>query len=269
MSQRVTRVERVQQVAALRAEGLLYREITARLGISTSSAHAYAADPAGEKDRARKAKVFGLCPDCGAKLVNGGSAIPPGTRCTACKNERVKADSRRWILDSIAEWAERFGAPPGAMDWNPAHARAAGLHWKVERYESTERPWPSVTLVQNRFGSWSAGIAAAGWEPRRSGEYGRDGEQPAIVTETIALYRSGLTLAEVGDRLGVSWSAIQHRLRKAGEPIRPRRSTAAWHARTARHPLRCVGCADLIPARTEHWHHIDHGHYCSDCDRPD
>jgi hypothetical protein len=44
---------------------------------------------------------------------------------------------------------------------------------------------------------------------------------PQVLAETIALYRGGLSLAAVGERLGVSTTAVHKRLVAAGEPRRP------------------------------------------------
>jgi hypothetical protein len=104
---------------ALRAQGLTWREIGEQLGLHLHTIHDYATDPTGEKARARKAKNDGACVDCGARTVSSGSRVPP-ERCHHCACERKRAMSRKWIIDSINEWADLFGAPPTATDWNPA-----------------------------------------------------------------------------------------------------------------------------------------------------
>ncbi len=95
-----------------------------------------------------------------------------------------------------------FGVPPVAADWNPS---------KRDRKERTKRweqtgPWPSPTLVYNHFGSWNAGRVAAGFDTFEPGHYGRDGEDPRIVEETVRLYRSGLSCAAVGEVMGCECS---------------------------------------------------------------
>ncbi len=102
------------------------------------------------------------CPACdgtGVAPEDGRGAVSAGDRGT-----------RAWIVASMREWFEQFGEQPVAADWNPAQARAEGSAWRAIRFEETLRPWPSVTTVRKHYGSWSAGVAAAGFTPLRSGE---------------------------------------------------------------------------------------------------
>lgn len=145
-------------------EGLVWREIGERLGIALQTAQSYYADPTGEEDRARKAKFDRPCGACGKMLRLNGNEPDRTGLCRTCIGANKRADSRRWILDSFAEWNERFGAPPSPLDWSPTQARSGYCGWKAERYEATGRPWPSPTLVMNHFGSWNAGLAAAGFD---------------------------------------------------------------------------------------------------------
>lgn len=215
----MTRAERHAQVVALKAQGLSFSQIAAQLGLARSTVTAAYYDPSGEEDRRRKRRYERPCVDCGA-TINPNGIRAESVRCRTCHYEREREMSRRWVIDSINEWADLFGTPPSAADWNPAKCRADGMEWKVERYEATGRAWPSVSLAQDNFGSWSAAIAAAGWEPRESGKYGRDGEDPAVVAETVRLYRSGLSCAQVGEVLDAAPETIRWRLVRAGEPRR-------------------------------------------------
>jgi hypothetical protein len=56
------------------------------------------------------------------------------------------------LTDRIRAWAELQGTPPKANDWSP----------KL-------RGWPSSAIIQRVFGSWNAGITAAGFTPRAIG----------------------------------------------------------------------------------------------------
>jgi hypothetical protein len=147
-------------------EGLTWREIGERIGLSQKTACEYYFDPAGEAARARKRKTNGACRDCGRPTVSDGSYVPE--RCQPCSNKFVHEASVRWIIESIRDWAEMFGAPPSATDWNHGLCRSDAMKWKIRRYESTRRAWPSVNAAQHTFGSWANAIRAAGFAPNRS-----------------------------------------------------------------------------------------------------
>ena len=70
------------------------------------------------------------------------------TTCTVCGAS---------LIERIQKWALIHGGrPPTANDWNPK-----------------KEGWPSSSLVQRVFGSWSAGMAAAGFPALRAGgQYG-------------------------------------------------------------------------------------------------
>lgn len=55
------------------------------------------------------------------------------------------------IVEALTEWAIVHGGPPSMTEWH----RAGESH-------------PPATTVQQRFGSWRAGLAAAGMVPRPS-----------------------------------------------------------------------------------------------------
>ena len=169
-----SRAERAAEAARLNAQGLNGLEIAAAMGVSRSYAYGLLTDPTGEHDRVRKLRYARACVDCGATINTDGRATEPATRCVPCSHEDRKRQSREWFLESVREWVELFGSPPSAMDWSPALARMKGSDWKAERYEQTGRPWPSPTLVIGLYGSWNAGLNAAGYPPVKPGEY-RDG----------------------------------------------------------------------------------------------
>jgi predicted transcriptional regulator len=212
------RSEIAPRIVALRAEGLLYREIAERLGLAPSTVHDYATDPDGTRVRARKAKADGACRDCGVRTISDGGRAPE--RCMPCHGAHTREQSRRWILNSFKEWTDLFGVPPSATDWSPASARAQGMAHRAERTEQTGRAWPPTSSVINIFGSWNAGRQAAGFDTFEAGQCGRDGDDPRVCEETVRLYRAGLSCAAVGELMGVSAQAVCHRLIVAGEPRR-------------------------------------------------
>lgn len=124
-------------------------------------------------DRCRRKQYAGTCVDCGA-LTNGHNG--PGkasVRCVPCSN-RVTGDERRiWTADAVAlaieEWAAEYGEPPRGTEWNPWQARYMGRDDWAQRFEAADGQWPSAMTVVRVFGSWSAGIAAAGFKPRSVG----------------------------------------------------------------------------------------------------
>jgi hypothetical protein len=69
---------------------------------------------------------------------------------------------RRVLISEIRAWtAAHGGEPPREMDWSLAHAARHGARF--------EQGWPKPSMVTLAFGSWSAGIRAAGFEPRGRG----------------------------------------------------------------------------------------------------
>lgn len=119
-------------------------------------------------DRCRKDACYvHHCLDCGIQLNSSdGNGPNAPQRCNRCRGKRQQETTRAWILVSLHTWAEMFGTPPSATDWNPALARAHGCAWKADRHESTGRAWPSVWACQKHFGSWSKALEAAGFESR-------------------------------------------------------------------------------------------------------
>jgi hypothetical protein len=172
----VTRDEKIARVRALREEGYHWEEIGRIVGLARSTVHALYADPTGDKARERKRRYERPCVDCG-KTINPNGFREDTIRCQTCQGAYGRALTRRWIIDSVAEWVSRFGAPPAATDWNPAQSRSRGMEWKVRRLERTGRPWPSVTTVQETFGSWDGMLRELGHRPLDPSEYamGRHG----------------------------------------------------------------------------------------------
>jgi hypothetical protein len=169
-SEMTAREEKAATVRALREEGLPWREIGERLGIALSYAHGLYTDPTGERDRERKRRYERPCVDCG-KTINPNGIAEDVVRCRDCWIAHGQAQTRQWVIDSVAEWVRLFGAPPAATDWNLAHARAIGAKWKVSRAESTGRRWPPPQTVINHFGSWNGMLRELGHRPLEPSEY--------------------------------------------------------------------------------------------------
>lgn len=162
--------ERLAQARQMRNEGQLLRQIAARFGVTPGAIHTWLVDPDGEIARARKDSYRGTCIDCG-KPTDGSAGRNKGpTRCNPCQRTRSRKDGEAYIIASIQEWAQLFGDPPSAVDWNRQLATAQSAPWRIQRYDDTGRPWPSVPSAQYLFGSWSKAIGAAGYEPLKPGE---------------------------------------------------------------------------------------------------
>jgi hypothetical protein len=106
--------------------------------------------------------------------------MAPATGAGALPGAR-KGRPARWtrndIIDAITEWAELYGEPPRAADWNPSAARWSAAAWRIERYRKGRpdgTPWPSLNRAKAPFGgSLNAALAAAGFEPNKPGPKGR------------------------------------------------------------------------------------------------
>jgi hypothetical protein len=177
------------------------------------------------------------CNECGSPRRYTGRP-PSSGRCAVCEAAWSRANTRRWILDSFAEWFAIFGAPPVAYNWNQPQAMAMGHRAAIERYESTGRPWPQVTTVQHHFGSWSKGVAAAGFVPLAPGH--RVGEEPWPRERIIAALQAWH--AEHG-------SAPGHRQWKRATPTTPCAHTVAYHFGSWNAGILAAGLTPRVNAR--------------------
>ena len=159
----MTRAERMLEARRLKAEGLNASVIGARLSVPASTI--------------RNWTNGGSCVDCGTPL-DGSGIRGREERCHRCACIVMGAERKVWTREAcvaaIQEWAEKYGEPPGAADWDPWQARHV-LHdeARAQRFEEAGgcRPW--TTSVVEAFGSWNAAIRAAGFEPRAP--HGGDG----------------------------------------------------------------------------------------------
>lgn len=168
----MTRAEKVAQAQRLRADGLKLREIGERMGVPLKTASAWLSDPDLSKQRARRERYAGRCVDCGNPTDGSGGPSQAPERCLSCNSARRHAAARERHLTAIRLFAERYGRPPGAVDFSPNMARRIGHEWRARRWERDgDYTWTPDVL--NVFGSWNAAIEVAGFEPRGVGEYPR------------------------------------------------------------------------------------------------
>lgn len=84
-----------------------------------------------------------------AEIVGYGTSGESATR----KIRRPQRWTKRQIIGHIRAWVKQHGELPKYADWNKPDGRGI----------------PSAASVVRRFGSWDAGMAAAGFEPRGVG----------------------------------------------------------------------------------------------------
>lgn len=112
-------------------------------------------------DRCRKTQYHGQCGQCGSRTIGTAGGVDRAPEiCRTCHNEN-EHQARKWtpevIIAAIQRWTVLHGETPSAREWLTAE-------------HASRREWPPCSVVQREFGSWSAGIAAAGFTPRRRGE---------------------------------------------------------------------------------------------------
>lgn len=184
----MSRADRAREARELRDRGLLLREIGERMGAATSTVDGWLNDPDGARLQARKDSYAGVCVRCGAPTDGSNGRARAAKVCKECwvwEPDVVLAAVRRWA-------AEHDGYPPTEEQW-----RRRGDYW------------PSARTVLSLFGSWDAGIRAAGFRPFID----RRAETQAWVEQQIA---AGRTAASVARDLGVSESAVRNRLKYRG-----------------------------------------------------
>jgi hypothetical protein len=155
-----------RRCVALVRQGLGIPAIAETTGLSTSRVGEALRDPTGEGTKQRKHRRSRPCLDCGELVYNSGSEPP--LRCHRCAAKAANRAGRQRALAEIRHWADLYGEPPSAVDWNMAHARAAfGAERLAElRRRHADYDWPHTSGVVHLFGSWNAAIAEAGFEPR-------------------------------------------------------------------------------------------------------
>jgi hypothetical protein len=104
-------------------------------------------------------RVIPPCRHCGKPLKHRKHTL-----CLECI--RIWTPDR--ILDAIRDYADRYGHPPAAQDWNPPLAITKYRDDIAERFHE-DGCWPTATSVQYYFGSWNAAIHAAGFTPLAPG----------------------------------------------------------------------------------------------------
>lgn len=200
------RNRRSAEAIGLRADGLLYKEIAKRMGLSLSYTQALVRDPSGDEDRRRKSRYDRPCSSCGRTINRNGLRVGTGL-CASCLSDDQQSKAKKRLISEMHRFEEEFGRQPKATDWNPGLAIASGL-------KPTPGIWPPVSSVQYTFGSWNAGIEAAGFEPSlRLSQQGPKGvsKQELDRSEQLYLEHGSHKAARL---LGISSSGLLQRLKR-------------------------------------------------------
>lgn len=154
----MSREEKIRLCRELRAQGFTAREIAERVDAPESTV--------------RNWYLGGVC-RCGA-LLDGSSGANSSTVCRICAAEDRTIWPREAIVAAIREWVARYGQTPAAYEWDPAIYKAKGGMNPEVRRRYRQHNWPATNTVINHFGSWNAGMEAAGFVPRGSSKRGPD-----------------------------------------------------------------------------------------------
>lgn len=217
------RAKYAELVRRARAAGEGYRTTCERLEISSSYYYELVNDPGGVKVAARKDSYRRPCPRCGTLMTgsNGFNGSAPKL-CTTCQH-REKHDSRVWtgeaIIEAIRYFAAVHGRPPVAAEFTPALNGRRSPRRALDYQGSAD--YPNFSQVAREFGTWSAAIEAAGFDPRRVGDKVRGFiVQPGRPRsfdwdEALRLHEEeGVSGPVLAERYGVSRNAIYSAFKK-------------------------------------------------------
>jgi hypothetical protein len=144
----------------LRRAGLEWSEIATRLELSVSTVRTYHYDPQGVADRRRRARYAGACAECGGPTSGAHGPRSTPARCQSCA--RTPSWSDEAIVDALRTAAARLDRTPTVYDLSPALAQRDG---RTSLIQSDRGHWPSTATIARRYGSFRAGLRAAGLEP--------------------------------------------------------------------------------------------------------
>jgi hypothetical protein len=167
---------RAAQIRQMRAAGQTHREIADTLRIADSTVRQLATDPLGEKARALKETYRRPCPECG-ELMNGsdGPNHPP-PRCDYCQRAARVYWTEERIVEAFRAFAAAVGRPPSTTDAHrlaPSTIQKMSPARRLELVETTRHRLPPPAIVNRKFGSWTAALAAAGFPPTPVGRPAR------------------------------------------------------------------------------------------------
>lgn len=178
------------------------REIAAEMGVATSTVDAWLNDPGGQRLQARKDSYAGTCDTCGGPTDGSNGRGKASVRCITCRMWTPEA-----VLEALMAWGDDHGGiPPREID---ARTGMEG-HGRL----------PYQPTVRKLFGSWNAGLLAAGYEGLHQDK------RPETTAAMADAIRAGKSTEDVGAMFGVSASAVHMRLRYHGMKISDLRRAA-------------------------------------------
>jgi hypothetical protein len=154
-------------------------------------------------------------------------AAPPGTW------------SRETIVAAMRDWARLTASPPRSYEWAPATGRALGRLGRGRvRWEREHPRWPSGGTVVHHFGSFGAGLEAAGFPVPPHPEL--PAHEAAAAARRLA--SKGLSTKAIAVELGVAWATADGYLRGGDCPAcgRPKAKPTSRTCPSCRASLRAV-----------------------------
>lgn len=157
-------------------QGFSNRKIAQALNISPTSVRRWLDPDYAERDRiaARKYKQqrTGICKECGGVTRYNGHKNPVSDICAACLHN-VQHDARHWTQERIIEAIRRFVSETGRIPVSSEWLR------------NCPDGCPSIAVVQREFGTWAAGVRAAGFDIPGVGKYERSEETRAKLSASL------------------------------------------------------------------------------------
>ncbi len=136
------------------------------------------AERSREQSRLAKQRRRGKCKICGGETrYNGVSSKGASHICAGCSHEK-QHEERKWTRERIIRAFQRFQAATGRT---PRVSDKQGIHEsqvlrfsgaRIREFEQVQElglVLPPSQFVKREFGSWAAGLAAAGMTPSSGG----------------------------------------------------------------------------------------------------
>lgn len=195
----MSREMKVARARELRGRGMTMREVGEQMGVSHNTVQNWLDDPDGSKQRARHARYRGRCRDCGAPTsgANGRGNAPD--RCQRCANTARRRWTPETVIAALHRWTTLYGEQPSARDWNPSLSTCP---------ERLTVEFPRTQSVIDVFGSWTAGINAAGLTPMQPGQHFGD-THVSVRALAVEHVRQGTPPRLIARRLGVTDTTVR------------------------------------------------------------